>query len=166
VDGPVARSNSHQFQLWSAWTLLALFTLLVLLLGGEHFSATRSYRTFAEIVRFFRPEASAGEIWFLFLWARKLAHALEYALLALFAFRAGRLSLRSPLVRVALFAGLFSAVVATADDVRQSSLGSRTGSLTDVWIDVVSAAVALGLLLLLSERRMSAAAASESAPDD
>lgn len=151
------------YPLWSAWLLLGLFTLLVLTLGGESFSAVRSYRGFAAFVHFFRPEATGGEIWYLFLWARKLAHALEYGLLALFAFRAARLSLESPLGRIALLAGLFTALVATADEVRQSALGSRTGSPMDVGIDVVSACVALALLLLLRENRLGAARTSRSA---
>ncbi|MGE4649739.1 MAG: VanZ family protein [Myxococcota bacterium] len=141
-------------QLWLAWALLALFTAFVLLLGGERFSAASSYRWFAQMVQFFDPEASNSDILFFFSWVRKLAHALEYAVLALFAFRAARLSLAHPLGRVVLVAGLFTALVAGADEARQSTLGSRTGSVLDVWIDVVSAAVALGVLVLMRVRRV------------
>jgi len=141
-------------QLWLAWALLALFTAFVLLLGGERFSAASSYRWFAQVVQFFDPEASNSDIWFFFSWVRKLAHALEYAVLALFAFRAARLSLAHPLGRVVLVAGLFTALVAGADEARQSTLGSRTGSVLDIWIDVVSAAVALGVLVLMRVRRV------------
>lgn len=162
----VTAGREQSLQLWSAWALLALFTLIVLLLGGEGFSAARTYRWFVEVVHFFRPQASSSDIWFLFLWTRKLAHAAEYGLLALFAFRAARLSLQSPLGRVVLFAGLFTALVATADEFRQSTLGNRTGSLLDVWIDIASAIVALGLLLLLRARRMAAAETSGNTEPD
>ena len=141
-------------QLWMAWALLGLFTAFVLLLGGERFSAASSYRWFAQVVLFFDSEASNGDIWFFFRWARKLAHAVEYAVLALFAFRAARLSLAHPLGRIVLVAGLFTALVAGADEARQSTLGGRSGSMLDVWIDVVSAAVALGVLVLLRVRRV------------
>jgi len=161
LEGSNAGTAENPLQLWIAWLLLAAFTLLVLFLGGETFSAARSYRTFAEVVRFFQPEATSGEIWFLFLWARKLAHAVEYGLLALFAFRAARLSFRNPIARIALLAGGFTALVASADELRQASLGSRTGSLLDFWIDVVAGAVSLGLLLLLREHRARKSAARE-----
>ena len=55
----------------------------------------------------------------------------------------------------------FTALVASADELRQASLGSRTGSLLDFWIDVVAGAVSLGLLLLLREHRARKSASRE-----
>lgn len=149
VAGSDPAPGERDPQIWLAWALLALCTAFILLLGGERFSAASSYRWFAQVVLFFDSEASNGDIWFFFQWARKLAHAVEYAVLALVAFRTARLSLAHPLGRIVLLAGLFTALVASADEARQSTLGSRSGSMLDVWIDVVSAAVALGVLVLM-----------------
>ena len=87
-----------------------------------------------------RIELSAHALSLLELLVRKAAHMTEYAILALLACRALRLSgARRPL----LGALLLCAVYAATDEFHQSFVGGRGPSPVDVMIDTAGAALAL-----------------------
>jgi VanZ family protein len=78
---------------------------------------------------------------------RKIAHAAEYAILALLLLRATR----SPWLAVAL-AGLY----AVTDEIHQSFVEGRHGSPLDVVIDTLGAVVGICAWLAIARRRVTA----------
>ena len=70
-------------------------------------------------------------------------------MLAVLAFRALRLSLDVSLPRLVGLAMSLVVVVAALDELRQSSLATRTGSLGDVAIDFTGGALGVGLIVAL-----------------
>jgi VanZ family protein len=76
---------------------------------------------------------------------RKTAHVVEYALLAVLALRAWRLSVHWPWARSALASLVLALGVAAVDELRQHAAPDREGSLSDVGLDMIGAA--LGLVL-------------------
>ena len=103
------------------------------------------------LIRLF-PAASAHTIDAIHAVIRKAAHFTEYAVLAVLAFRALRLSLDVPLARVvALSLGLVLAVALT-DEARQSVLPTRTGSLADVALDFAGGAAGVVAIVAVHRR--------------
>jgi hypothetical protein len=122
---------------------------LILLFSGDEFSAGSTSRFFGPLLRWMFPEISTATFLALHLWVRKLAHLSEYALLGLLAFRALRLSIAVSLPRTALLGLVVVLAVAATDELRQSFLASRTGSLLDVGIDFAGGAIGVCLIIAL-----------------
>jgi hypothetical protein len=135
-----------------AWLAVAACIGLILLFSGNEFSAGSTSRIFGPLLRWLFPELSAGDFLALHLWVRKLAHLTEYALLGLLAFRALRLSLAVSLSRTALLGLAVVLAVAATDELRQSFLASRTGSIIDVGIDFAGGV--LGVCLIIALHRL------------
>ena len=76
---------------------------------------------------------------------RKLAHVVEYAILAYLWFRSLRTSSK-PFTRVVSWSVLLSIVYATSDEWHQSFIPSRLGTWTDVVWDAAGAII-MGLIL-------------------
>jgi VanZ family protein len=95
-------------------------------------------------------------------WAvRKMAHLAEYAVLGLLAAGALRAlfpgyvrgTSRKTLWRMAVVVLPFGALVASIDELHQTSLPSRTGSIRDVVIDMLGLSVGLLVVWLIGRRR-------------
>ncbi len=95
-------------------------------------------------------------------WAiRKLAHLAEYAVLGLLATEALKAFLpaysggasRKTLGRMAVIVIPFGTVVASIDELHQSSLPSRTGSVRDVGIDIVGLTAGVLAMWTIGRRR-------------
>lgn len=140
--GPSARERR-------AWLAVAACIGLILLFSGDEFSAGSTSRFFGPLLRWMFPEISTATFLALHLWVRKLAHLSEYALLGLLAFRALRLSIAVSLPRTALLGLVVVLAVAATDELRQSFLASRTGSLLDVGIDFAGGAIGVCLIIAL-----------------
>ena len=82
---------------------------------------------------------------------RKTAHLAQYAVLAGLAFRAFRVSLDLRLGHVGFLTLGTVLAVAGLDELRQSWLPSRTGSLADVFIDFTGGAI--GVLCVIGFHR-------------
>ncbi len=132
-----------------AWLAVAACIGLILLFSGDEFSAGSTSRFFGPLLRWLFPEIGAATFLALHLWVRKLAHLSEYALLGLLAFRALRLSIAVSLPRTALLGLVVVLAVAATDELRQSFLASRTGSLLDVGIDFAGGAIGVCLIIAL-----------------
>jgi VanZ family protein len=144
-----------------AWLAVAACIAVILAFSGEEFSAAATSRIVGPLLRWLFPEMSRATLHAVHLWVRKGAHVTEYAVLGLLAFRALGLSLAISLVRIAcLGLGLVLAVAAT-DELRQSLLASRTGSIADVGFDLAGGA--LGVLLLVALHRAAGIGAPASA---
>jgi VanZ family protein len=137
----------------SAWLAVIACITLVLWAGSESFSAASTSRFLRPMLLFFFPDLSPRELWRAQVWIRKAAHAVEYAALALLAFRALRLSLDTILARLAAGALLLVLVVATVDEFRQGFLSLRTGAPSDVVLDCSGALLAVGIAVAYRRRK-------------
>jgi VanZ family protein len=126
---------------WLWWVAVGLWIALVLGLSSERFSAESTSRLLAPLLRWILPALSAETRQLLHFLARKGAHAFEYAVLAALAYRALRES--SDPWRSAGRALLLVVAIAAVDETHQAFSAARTGSLTDVSIDVGGGATAL-----------------------
>ncbi|HEX7705844.1 MAG TPA: VanZ family protein [Thermoanaerobaculia bacterium] len=87
---------------------------------------------------------------------RKLAHLIEYAILALLVWRAIEAELKHPERRrltLIVTPMLATLAVAVTDEVLQGLSRTRSGSLWDVLLDVTGGALALAIVTRLSRRR-------------
>ena len=115
-----------------------LWMLLILWLASDAASAEHTGRLIGPVLRFLFPTASPLQIDAMHGVVRKVAHAVEYAILAGLWFRA--LAETSAGRRGAAWAAWLIALGwAAVDETYQSTVGSRTGSLVDVLIDAAGA---------------------------
>jgi VanZ family protein len=138
-----------------AWIAVIACIGLVLWAGGETFSATSTSRFLRPLLIFLFPDLTTRELWTVQVWVRKIAHAVEYGVLALLAFRALWLSFDTILARVAAGALLLVLVVATVDEFRQGFLKLRTGAPSDVVLDCLGALLAVGIAVAYLRRKQS-----------
>jgi len=130
-----------------AWLLVALCAGFILWLGGDDFGASATHGLIGPLLEWLFPDLSNADRWLLHVRIRKLAHAVEYAVLALLAFRAAFLSFRTKILRVAAVALGIAVSVAAADEARQAASAKRTGSPYDVALDAGGAVAALAFVL-------------------
>jgi VanZ family protein len=124
-----------------AWVAPVAWMALILWLGSDGGSAEHTGRLILPALRFLFPSASPLQLEALHAAVRKLAHLTEYAILAalwLGAFVGAR---GTPRGRAAWQACAIAAAWAVIDETVQSTVASRTGSPTDVLIDVAGALV-------------------------
>jgi len=130
---------------------VAAWVALILGLGSAGFSADTTSRFLRPLLAWLLPGAAPESLHALHFAARKAAHLLEYAVLALLGWRAARQHL-TRLSASALTVGLVFAV-AIVDEARQAGLAARSGSPRDVALDVAGGCLALALLLALRALR-------------
>ncbi len=129
------------------WLLALFWTAVVLLAGGDHFSAHSTSRLLMPFLRWLLPDASPVTLWKIHHFIRKSAHFVEYGLLALIVLGALRASTRATLMRLALLALVWVLATATFDESRQGFAAARTGSPWDVGRDIAGAVLALALAI-------------------
>lgn len=126
------------------YTPFILWTGVVLGMSTGGASMDRTSRIIRPILEFLFPAASEPDLLFYHGIVRKFAHFFEYAVLAFLAWRAFAGSSKWILSnRPAAAAFATALVIATMDETYQSFDPSRTGSVTDVLIDLSGAAIAL-----------------------
>ena len=129
-----------------AWLLAALWGTLILGLGGDGFSLQATSSWLAPFATWLARLFGGLDPAVLLIAARKLAHAVEYGVFALLVGRAAALAFQVRMRFVGLAALTAVAVVAIADELRQSVSALRTGSAHDVALDLLGG---LGALLTL-----------------
>ncbi len=144
-----------------AWLAVAACVGVILAFSGDDFSAQSTSRILGPLLRWLFPDLHHATLHAIHLWVRKAAHVTEYAALGLLAFRALRLSLAITLPRSALLGLGVVLAVAAADELRQSFLASRTGSIADVGFDLAGGA--LGVCLVVAAHRAAGIGAPASA---
>ncbi len=147
-----------------AWLLFAGCAGLVLYLGSDDFSLSATQGLLGPILDWLFPDWTALDRWHLHVRIRKLAHPVEYGVLALLAFNAVFVSLETLLARIAALALLLVWSVAATDELRQAYSQNRTGSFGDVALDVLGALVVLALIVLVRRRLDRAPTANPGAP--
>lgn len=163
---PVRASASHQATATPpaasratlrAFVALGLWTVVVLGLSSDPFSASGTSRILLPLLRLLLPDLSPDALAFAHGAIRKAAHVFEYAVLAAlglraFALGAGRL-LAAARPRHALAAFLYAVAVAAADESRQATSDARTGTPRDVALDAAGAAAGIAILDFSARRR-------------
>lgn len=147
------------------WLPAAIWASLILLASSDAFSAAHTRSVIEAFFRWLFPAWSPYSVYKAHLVVRKCAHFFEYAVLAIFVMRgfarnaepstslgmtsakesARRLGITSA-QKIALQVVLICAMVATADEVHQHFVPSRTSSPYDVLLDTTGATVAMLLL--------------------
>jgi len=136
-------------KVWRAWLAVVLCITAIWIFSGESFSAASTSRFITPFLRWLDPDISYQAILRTRFYIRKAAHLTEYAVLAVLAFRALRLSLAVSTLRVIGLAMGVVVAVAALDELRQAFLATRTGSLADVAINFTGGAVGVGLIVAL-----------------
>lgn len=125
------------------WLPPAIWTCVILLASFDPFSASHSGPLLETIINAIvghpLPPAQFDAVHFL---VRKAAHLTEYGILSALLFRAARGERPQWKMRWSAVAVLLAAIVASLDEWHQTFVPSRTGKLSDVFIDTACATVA------------------------
>jgi VanZ family protein len=121
--------------------------LIIFSASGDSNSAARSSRIIAPLVRWLLPDLPEESVQGVVLFVRKCGHVTEYAVLALLLWRALRGSAKSGNPRwrwskAGLALGI-TALYAVSDELHQTFVPARQGSVWDVLLDTSGAVLAL-----------------------
>lgn len=132
-------------RLWP-WLPPVAWMALVLGLSTDAGSAQHTSRILEPLLRWLLPQAPPAQIAALHGLARKVAHVVEYAVLAALWFRAFGRGARWRPAAAAGAALALAAALAAVDEASQARLATRTGRAGDVLYDLAGAATTLALL--------------------
>ncbi len=136
-----------------AWVLVLIWAGIIWQFGSDAYSLDRTSRFLQPLIDWVLAGVEVATRLRIHAWIRKSAHFIEYAILALLAFRAALLSAERHRVGTAFWVALFFvATVAAADEFRQSLSAARTGSPYDVLIDVAGGLIGLLGVLVITRR--------------
>lgn len=136
-----------------AWLWVALWAAVIWQFGTDAYSLRRTSNFMQWVIESIIGPVDPATRYKLYMLFRKSAHFIEYAILALLAFRAALLSAaRARIATACWIAIFFVATIAAADELRQSYSSARTGSPYDVLIDVAGGLVGLVGVVILSRR--------------
>lgn len=142
---------------------LFLWIGLILFLSTGQGAMSNTSRFIRPFLEFLFPNSPEEILLTYHNYIRKLAHATEYAGLAFFAARAFSSSSVNILQKFWFVFSIFIVVfIALTDEYNQSFNPARTGSIYDVWLDVVGGFFMLLLIVIFkslgkNKHRMSAA---------
>jgi VanZ family protein len=144
-------SRREQFMLYAP---LFIWIGVIFFLSTGQGSMSQTSRIIRPILEFLFPAASEETLLVYHGLIRKLAHLIEYSILGFLAFRAFlHLRRRSGQLIGAVAAAFVVIIVATIDEFNQSFNPSRTGSSTDVLIDVSGGLAVILLCYLFLDRK-------------
>jgi VanZ family protein len=141
------------------WVPVILWMTVIFVASTDLMSGTHTSRFIGPFLRWLSPEISAETIAALQLLIRKAAHVTEYAVLAGLLLRAVRAHGTGKFWQIGLVL-MIASLSATLDEFHQSFVASRTGSPSDVLIDVCGAVVGLVTYWSLLRRNRLRVAAS------
>ncbi len=132
-----------------AYAPLILWIGVVFAMSSKQASMSQTSIFIRPLLEFLFPNSPEETLKIYHNYIRKLAHLTEYGILAFWASRAFSNSAKSFLQKnwFAVSLGLV-ALIATLDEINQSFLASRTGSLIDVLLDCIGGLLMLMLILL------------------
>lgn len=136
-----------------SWIAVAGWSALIFALSGEGFAAPETEGFFGPLLRWLLGDLSDEGVAAIHFAIRKTAHAGEYAVLALLAYRALAVSGVSTPGRQRGLALAIALAVAVSDETRQAFSPTRDGSAADVALDASGAVAALALAFALRRWR-------------
>lgn len=133
----------------TAYAPLLIWIGVILFLSSDAGAMMKTSRFIRPLLEFLFPSASEETLMFYHGLIRKAAHLTEYGVLALLASRVFISCSRRSLSQYWYLAAMWLvAFVAVADEVNQSFLSSRTGTTSDVVLDVAGGLMMIVLLLI------------------
>jgi VanZ family protein len=135
--------------------LPVLIWLCVIFVGStDVLSAEQTSRFLEPFLRWLKPDISSETFAQIHFFVRKLGHTSEYALLAIFLWRALRrgANLRVKMSILVVVVWFVCAIFAATDEFHQSFIPSRTASPSDVMVDICGALVGLGICVMFALR--------------
>lgn len=145
------------------WIAVVIWMLVIFLASSDAMSAEHTSRYLVPLLRWLKPDISAGSIETIHFFVRKAAHLTEYAILAVLLWRAVHHTTklgRRLWVEAAVVTGA-AVLFAAADEFHQSFVPSRGASPRDVMIDTCGVIVAV---IICARLRRSHAAGLNSGP--
>ncbi|MEZ4218346.1 MAG: VanZ family protein [Myxococcota bacterium] len=136
-----------------AWAVALAWAGFVWGLGTDGFSASETSRFLGPLLDWLRPELDAVARTRALFAVRKLAHVVEYGVLALLVGRALAITTGARMRFVVAAALACVLALAAADETRQTKTAHRTGAASDVVLDVAGGALALGIWLAQKRAR-------------
>ena len=133
--------------------LPVLIWLCVIFVGStDVLSAEQTSRFLEPFLRWLKPDISSETFAQIHFFVRKLGHMSEYALLAIFLWRALRrgANLRVKMSILVVVVWFVCAILAATDEFHQSFIPSRTASPSDVMVDICGALVGLGICMMFA----------------
>jgi VanZ family protein len=130
--------------------LPVLIWLCVIFVGStDVLSAEQTSRFVEPFLRWLKPDISFETLAQIHFFARKLGHIFEYALLAIFLWRALRsgANLRVKISILVIVVWFVCAIFAATDEFHQSFIPSRTASPNDVVIDIFGVVIGLTICM-------------------
>jgi VanZ family protein len=135
--------------------LPVLIWLCVIFVGStDVLSAEQTSRFVEPFLRWLKPDISSETLAQIHFFARKLGHIFEYALLAIFLWRALRsgANLRVKISILVVVVWFVCAIFAATDEFHQSFIPSRTASPNDVVIDIFGVVIGLTISMMFALR--------------
>jgi VanZ family protein len=132
---------------------LIFWIIIIFVASSNTGSMSNTSRIIQPLLEFLFPNISEIQLTAIHGYTRKAAHLTFYFILGALAARAFSSSLKD-LLRRNWLAVSFALVVAVAslDEINQSFLASRTGSIRDVLIDVCGGSIAFLIWFLMAKR--------------
>ena len=138
---------------YKPWLPVVLWMGVIFVASSDSGNFEQSSRFIGPVLRWLFPTASAETLALLHHLVRKAAHFTEYAILALLALRALRLSKpERGFLKATAIALLVAAGYAATDEFHQSFVPGRTAAAGDVLIDTAGAVAALAVAALWRRR--------------
>jgi VanZ family protein len=137
------------------WLPLIIWLGVIFVGSTEVLSAEQTSRFLVPFLRWLKPDISLETLALIHFSVRKLGHFTEYAILAIFlwraAFRGMNLKMKMSILYLLLWIG--ATIFAATDEFHQSFVPSRTPAYGDVMIDSCGAIFGLLLVSILARRR-------------
>ncbi len=135
------------------WLPAVLWTCVVLGASTDAFSAENTGSILQAVATFLFRHVDYRILGVTHFLIRKAAHLTEYGILSVLWFRAWRAARPGWQWQWASFAVMMALAIASADEIHQTFVPSRTGEFSDVVLDVCGAIIAQFLLWLVIRRR-------------
>ena len=149
----IGDNRSTHWQRIARYGPLVIWTGVILFASTGGFSAGNTSRIIRPLLLWLFPDISEAHLAAVHFSTRKAAHFIEYAILAFLARRAFITSTRESLKNHWFAASLiFVMIVAVIDELHQSYVPARTGSIYDSFIDVAGGLTVLVFCWLYQRR--------------
>lgn len=142
-----------------AFAPLFLWVGVIFFLSSDHGSMAETSRFIRPLLQCLFPSANEATLQIYHGYIRKAAHFTEYAVLALFVFRAAASVTGGVILRFIIPLTVVISV-ACIDEFNQSFEPSRTSSARDILLDIAGGVVMLVCIWLVSRRRSAARSAT------